>query len=43
MAADGTSEMIGVFPAQPIYKDLEQLVSEVSILECYPYVGSCFC
>jgi hypothetical protein len=36
MAADGTSEMIGVFPAQPIYKDLEQLVSEVSILECYP-------
>jgi hypothetical protein len=28
MAADGTSEMIGVFPAQPIYKDLEQLVSE---------------
>ncbi|CAK9193175.1 unnamed protein product [Sphagnum jensenii] len=28
MAADGTSEMIGVFPAQPIYKDLEKLVSE---------------
>ena len=36
MASDGTAEMIGVFPAQPKYKELEKLVSEVCSITTFP-------
>lgn len=31
MSSDGTADVIGVFPAQPTYKELENAVREVNL------------
>ena len=30
MSSDGTDDVVGVFPAQPTYKEIESAVKEVS-------------
>jgi hypothetical protein len=36
MSSDGTDDVVGVFPAQPTYKEIESAVKEVSssLLPC---------
>ena len=45
MSSDGTSDIVGVFPNQPTYKELEIAVKEVNLVAsvCYfPYLASMY-